>query len=122
MPKCDFNKGALQLQFTIQIAIQHGCSPVNLRHIFRTPSPRNNTSGGLILHSLAFYAGNHSDNVILRRCSTELIFKKGLDLKTFFVVKLQAMLAFNSTIKIRSNPSDLFLGKDVLQICSEFTE
>ena len=35
MPKCDFSKVALQ------IALQHGCSPVNLLHIFRTPFPRN---------------------------------------------------------------------------------
>ena len=40
MLKCDFNKVALQLQ--------HGCSPVNLLHIFRTPFPAN-TSGGLLL-------------------------------------------------------------------------
>ena len=30
MPKCDFNKVAL-----------HGCSPVNLLHIFRTPFSKN---------------------------------------------------------------------------------
>ena len=37
MPKCDFNKVAL-----------HGCSPVNLLHIFGTPFPKN-TSGRLLL-------------------------------------------------------------------------
>ena len=37
MLKCDFNKVAL-----------HGCSPVNLLHIFRTPFPRN-TSRWLLL-------------------------------------------------------------------------
>ena len=37
MPKYDFDKVAL-----------HGCSTVNLLHIFRTPFPRN-TSGGLLL-------------------------------------------------------------------------
>ena len=36
--KCDFNK----------VALQHGCSPVNLLHIFGTPFPRN-TSGWLLL-------------------------------------------------------------------------
>ena len=41
MPKCDFNN------FT-EIALQHGCSPVHLLHIFRTPFPRN-TSGWLLL-------------------------------------------------------------------------
>ena len=38
MPKRDFNKVA-----------KHGCSPVNLFHIFRTPYPKN-TSGQLLLH------------------------------------------------------------------------
>ena len=36
MPKCDFNK--------IAFAFRHGCSPVNLQHIFRTTFLRN-TSG-----------------------------------------------------------------------------
>ena len=37
MPKCDFNKFA-----------KHGCSPVILLHIFRTPFFKN-TSGRLLL-------------------------------------------------------------------------
>ena len=45
MLKCDFNK--LQSNF-IEIALRHGCSPVNLLHIFRTPFPRN-TSWWLLL-------------------------------------------------------------------------
>ena len=32
----------------ISIILRHGCSPANLLHIFRTPSPKN-TSGGLLL-------------------------------------------------------------------------
>ena len=47
MPKCDFNKVALQSNF-IEIALRHGCSTVNLLYIFRTPFPRN-TSGRLLL-------------------------------------------------------------------------
>ena len=35
----------------IEIALRHGCSPVNLLHIFRTPFPRN-TSGWLLLKIL----------------------------------------------------------------------
>ena len=31
----------------IEIALRHGCSPVNLLHIFRTPFPKN-TSGWLL--------------------------------------------------------------------------
>ena len=37
----------LQSSF-IETALQHGCFPVNLMHIFRTPFPKN-TSGGLLL-------------------------------------------------------------------------
>ena len=43
MPKCDFNKVAEQL---IEIKLRHGCSPVNLPHIFSTLF-RKNTSGEL---------------------------------------------------------------------------
>ena len=35
MPKCDFNKVAEQLYWN-EITLRHGCSPVNLLHIFRT--------------------------------------------------------------------------------------
>ena len=38
----------LQSNF-IEIALRHGCSPVNLLHIFRTPF-LTNTSGRLLLH------------------------------------------------------------------------
>ena len=40
MPKYDFNKVANRPR--------HGCSPVNLLHVFRTPFPKN-TSEGLLL-------------------------------------------------------------------------
>ena len=33
----------------IEITLRHGCSPVNLLHIFRTPFPKN-TSGGLLVY------------------------------------------------------------------------
>ena len=44
MPKYDFSK------VPMQIPLQHGYSPVNLLHIFRTPFPKN-TSGGLLLET-----------------------------------------------------------------------
>ena len=44
--------GYLQLQSSfIEIALQHGCSPVNLLHSFRTPFPTK-TSGWLLLRVL----------------------------------------------------------------------
>ena len=50
MSKCDFNKIALLCNF-IEITLQRGCSPVNLRHISRTPFPKN-ISGALLLDNL----------------------------------------------------------------------
>ena len=44
MPKCDFNKVALQLEITLR----RGCFPMNLLHIFRTLFPKN-SSGRLLL-------------------------------------------------------------------------
>ena len=35
----------------LEIALRHGCSPVTLLHIFRTPLPEN-TSGWLLLYSV----------------------------------------------------------------------
>ena len=43
----------LQSNFT-EIALRHGCSPVNLLHIFRTPFPKN-TSGQLLLKAVIYY-------------------------------------------------------------------
>ena len=48
MPQCDFNKVAKQTQLHFKIALRHGCSAINLLHIFRTPFPKN-TSGRLLL-------------------------------------------------------------------------
>ena len=45
MPKCEFSK--VQRNF-IEISLRHGCSPVNLRLIFRTFLTKN-TSGRLLL-------------------------------------------------------------------------
>ena len=57
-PEVFLRKGALKIcsNFTkrkllcnfIEIALQHGCSPVNLLHIFGTPFLKN-TYGGLLL-------------------------------------------------------------------------
>ena len=60
MPKCDFNKVA------IEITLRHGCSPVNLLHLFRTPFPKNTSEWLLlviptyeVLHSSAFHSFSH---------------------------------------------------------------
>ena len=51
MSKCDFNK--------VEIALRHGCSPVNLLHVFRTPFLKN-TSGWLLLDQLLLSNSNVS--------------------------------------------------------------
>ena len=51
-------RSAILLKITsnfIEIALRHGVSPVNLLHIFRTPSPKN-TSGRLLLKTDNFEA------------------------------------------------------------------
>ena len=50
MPKCVSTK--LQSNF-IEIILRHGCSPVNLQHVFRTTFPKN-TSEGLLLKFQVF--------------------------------------------------------------------
>ena len=42
----------LESNFT-EMTLRHGCSPINLLHIFRTSFPRN-TSGQLLLHISAY--------------------------------------------------------------------
>ena len=53
MPKCDFKKVALLCNF-IEIALRHGCSPANLRHIFRTPFLKNTSERLLLLITCKF--------------------------------------------------------------------
>ena len=73
MPKCDFNKVASNF---IKITLRHGCSPVNLLHIFRTPYPWN-TSGWLLLISF---------RVNLESCILKIIQGK-LSVSTAFLAK-----------------------------------
>ena len=57
MPKCDFNKVTFQLALQLHWnRIWHGCSPVNLQHIFRTPFSKN-TSKRLLLYATSRDSG-----------------------------------------------------------------
>ena len=49
----------LQSDF-IEITLRHGCSPVNLLHIFRTPFPKNASGGLLIFIVMCNYNGDPS--------------------------------------------------------------
>ena len=74
IPKCDFNKVALQCNF-IDIALRHGCSPVNLLRIFRTPSPKN-TSERLLLTVFLNILCNNFTQFTLRKFGPFVQFKK----------------------------------------------
>ena len=52
----------------IEITLRHGCSPVNLLHILRTPFPKN-ISGGLLLiiHMPRFTCGKRVINRVLNQ-------------------------------------------------------
>ena len=56
----------------------HGCSPVNLLHIFRTPCPKN-TSGGLLLYPATSLKKRLQHKCFLMnfaRCLTHLFYRK----------------------------------------------
>ena len=57
-------RGAISIMLLcnfIVITLRHGCPPVNLQHIFRTPFPKN-TSGGLLLKGA--YWGSYQKSVM----------------------------------------------------------
>ena len=59
IPKCDFNKVALLCNF-IDMTHWHGCFPVNLLHILKTPFLKN-TSGWLLLMMVTPYPPHKND-------------------------------------------------------------
>ena len=76
MPKCDFNRVALQLCNFIEIALRQGCSPINLLHIFRTPFLRN-TSRWLLLNVGVTQKLIHIDSIPSGRSKiSEVLWKK----------------------------------------------
>ena len=80
MPKCDFNL----LKFIdcnfIEITLRHGCSPVNLLHIFGTTFLKN-TSGWLLLNSYN-KRGDTTDKLLdLTEANPKIVDKKMLTLR-----------------------------------------
>ena len=83
----------------IEITFRHGCSPVNLQHIFRTPF-LNDTSGTLLLR-----------NVIIMNyfLLVEVVdFHNNMIFSTVLKVKVGCLLYF---------AIDLNLGQDILSDC-----
>ena len=64
MPKCDFNRVAFQshsqIATAIEIALRHGCSPVNLLHIFRTPFQQSISEWLLLCKSCEIFQNSYS--------------------------------------------------------------
>ena len=81
IPKCDFNKVA-----NIEIVLRHGCSLVNLLHIFRTSFPKN-ISDGLLLdspwQSNCTFSGINYYLPLISRAGMNLCSMKHLNLKHF---------------------------------------
>ena len=94
MPKCE-------------ITILHGCSPVNLLHIFRAPFPKN-TSGGLILFLTTFGGSltNSLPQISYSICSLDLNFESGAEINKKIYTK---------SCNIQKQPPECSIKKDVLQ-------
>ena len=76
LPKSDFNKVARNF---IEIALRHGCSPVKLLYIFRTPS-LNNISERLLLYIVTHVA--QLNFYLLIPCSAESVIFLTPDVKS----------------------------------------
>ena len=64
----------LQSNF-IEITLRHGCSPVNLLHIFTTPFPKN-TSGGLLHHlpnPLTWWSSGLANYITCKRFAVQVL-------------------------------------------------
>ena len=81
IPKWNFDK--LLCNF-IQITLRHGCSPVNLLHIIRTPFP-NNTSGGLLLFLWMWFYNPSRSAACVYKCQQRLYSFKSPRIKLKFI-------------------------------------
>ena len=93
----------LQSNF-IEIALWHGCSPVNLLHIFRT-SFLKNASGWLLLKFISFtndwWQANHSRHPLLDEIFVRMDVENGLPVMSMryfvFVIQYILQLGWNVT-------------------------
>ena len=76
MPNCDFNKIA-------KITLRHGCSPVNLLHIFRTAFLKN-TSGWMLLQTLSVIRRQNFQGIISALTHLFLHCVKSVQIRSFF--------------------------------------
>ena len=95
MPKCDFNK----VSNFIEIALPHGCSPVNLLHVFRRAFSRNTSGRPFLLlghHFFLLFVTNQSSRKNLYKMDLIQIFvatTKATFLKSHFAWVLSCKFA-----------------------------
>ena len=103
MPKRDLNKVASNF---VGLTLRHGCSPVNLLHLFRTPFLKN-TSGQLLL------------NVVSRNINSDIL-KQSSSIYTLYYINFssdKAKKSFRSShrkfrkIHRKTPVPDLFFNK-----------
>ena len=97
MLKCDFNKVA-----NIEIVLWHGCSLVNLLHIFRTFFPKNISDGLLLVspwQSNCAFNGINYYLPLISRAGMNLCSMKHLNLKHFGLSNLFFLyMGFRNTL------------------------
>ena len=71
-PECDFSKIDLQL---IESTLRVGCSPVNLRHIFRTPFVRTIQEGYFCFSTLSLFNDVRISLALTNRTNRTLVCK-----------------------------------------------
>ena len=97
----------------IEITPWHGCSPVNLLHIFRTLFPKDN-SGGLLLLKWVFPLPGSAINISIQSLSSKLKIgrihrrclrkKKTTCIGVSFLIKLEALrLQFYYKCRLQQN-------------------
>ena len=101
MPKRDLNKVASNF---VGLALRHGCSPVNLLHIFRTPFLKN-ISGQLLL------------NVVSRNINSDIL-KQSSSIYTLYYINFSSDKAKKS---FRSSHRRCSVKKGVVRNFAKFT-
>ena len=85
----------------IEIALRHGCSPVNLLYIFRTPFPKNTSEGKLLLQEV--------NTVTLSNRSSK-------NSKPFFkTIRANDLLSDSDNLLFKGHTTEFFQSKDLQQ-------
>ena len=106
MPKCDFSK--VVSNFT-EIALQHGCIPVNLPHISRTPFSRN-TSGRLLLMIIS---GNEKRSNSSIRIVFILVWCQTCDLCSERAHNISQFIKIGAVFFVASHGKFTQIGRDI---------